>query len=230
MAPPDTEQISTSPVVPSGNACQQNQPSVVLSQIDTIPASQTVSLHVSPDPYQQTCPQPSLDPDTLSVPAVLNSLFGAVDEGSGIMEELDSGQTKITEVGDDEGSGIKKELHSGQTKIMETGGVSPEEIPRSKPEIFRFVPITSEKLKDLFRTFKVEYPEDPDPNNESFVRQIIQEDMLRKLETAVESLSKGIVLTKNIPTKRHHLPNIEACVLEEDVVYEGDQFRATRKV
>lgn len=91
-------------------------------------------------------------------------------------------------------------------------------------------PIKSEKLKDLFRSFKVEYPEDPDPYSESFVRQIIQEDMLRKLKTAVESLSKGIVLTKNIPTKRHHLPNVEARVLEEDVVYEGDQFRATRKV
>lgn len=71
----------------------------------------------------------------------------------------------------------------------------------------------------------MEYPEDPDPYSESFVRQIIQEDVLRKLET-----SKGIVLTKNITTKRHHLPNVEACVLEEDVVYEGDQFRATRKV
>lgn len=76
VAPPDTEEISTSSVVPSGNACQQNQPSAALSQIDSIPASQTVSLHVSPDPNQQPCPQPSLEPDTLSVPAVLNSLFG----------------------------------------------------------------------------------------------------------------------------------------------------------
>lgn len=55
VPPPDTEQIGTSSVVPSGNACQQNQPSAVLIQIDTIPASQTVSLHVSPDPNQQPC-------------------------------------------------------------------------------------------------------------------------------------------------------------------------------
>lgn len=54
--------------------------------------------------------------------------------------------------------------------------------------------------------------------------------MLRKLETAVESLSKGIVLTKNIPTKRHDLPTVEARVLEVDFVYNGDQFCATRKV
>lgn len=72
MPPPYTEQIGTSSVVPSGNACQQNQPSVVLTQIDTIPASQTLSLHVSPDPSHQ----PSLEPGTLSVPAELNTLFG----------------------------------------------------------------------------------------------------------------------------------------------------------
>lgn len=76
----------------------------------------------------------------------------------------------------------------------------------------------------------MKYPEDPDPYRESFVRQIIQEDMIRKLETAVESLSRGIVLTQNIPSKRHDLPTVEACVLEEDVVYEGDRFRVTRKV
>lgn len=42
----------------------------------TIPESQTVSLQVSPEPNQQPCPQPSVEPDTLSVPAVLNTLFG----------------------------------------------------------------------------------------------------------------------------------------------------------
>lgn len=76
VPPPVTEQISTSSVVPSGNACEQNHPSAVLSQNDTIPASQTVSLQVSSEPNQQPCPQPSVEPDTLSVPAVLNTLFG----------------------------------------------------------------------------------------------------------------------------------------------------------
>lgn len=58
VIPPDTEQIGTSSVVPSGNACQQNQPSALISQIDTIPASQTMSLHVSPDPNDN----PALNP------------------------------------------------------------------------------------------------------------------------------------------------------------------------
>lgn len=76
----------------------------------------------------------------------------------------------------------------------------------------------------------MEFPDDPDPYRESFVRQIIQDGMLRKLETAVQSLSKGIVLTKNISTKRHDLPTVEACVFEIDVVYDGDQFCASRTV
>lgn len=108
--------------------------------------------------------------------------------------------------------------------------VFPLEIPRSKTEISRFEPITSPKLKDLLKCFKVEFPEDPDPYRESFVRQIIQDGMLKKLETAVKSLSKGIVLTKNISTKRHDFTNVEAYVLEIDVVYDGDQFCATTKV
>eukprot|EP00105_Crassostrea_gigas_P033759 XP_019917907.1 PREDICTED: uncharacterized protein LOC105348325 isoform X5 [Crassostrea gigas] len=146
----------------------------------------------------------------------------AVDEGSGIKEELDSGQTKIMETGaDDDGSHIKEELDNGKTNIIEKG-VFPEEIPWSKPEI-------SEKLKDLLACFKVEVPEDPDPFRKSFVRHIIQDDMRRKLETSLQSLSKKIVLTKNISTKRHDLPTVEACVLEIDVVYDGDQFCATEK-
>lgn len=76
----------------------------------------------------------------------------------------------------------------------------------------------------------MEFTENPDPYTESFVRQIIQDDMLRKLVTAVQSLSKGIVLRENISTKRHVLPTVEACVLEIDVVYDGDQFCASRTV
>lgn len=76
MPPPVTEQIGTSSVAPSGNACDQNKQSAVLIQIETIPANQTVSLHLSQDPNQQPCPQHSLEPDTVSVTAVLNILFG----------------------------------------------------------------------------------------------------------------------------------------------------------
>ncbi|XP_052695493.1 uncharacterized protein LOC128173851 isoform X6 [Crassostrea angulata] len=150
-----------------------------------------------------------------------------VAESCSTIRELDSGQTIIMETGDDDGSDIKEELDNGKTNIMETG-VFPEEIPRSKREISRFEPITSEQLKNLLECFKVEFPESPDPYRESFVRQIIQGGMLRKLVTAVQSLSKGIVLTENISTKRHDLPTVEACVLKIDVVYDGDQFCASR--
>lgn len=108
--------------------------------------------------------------------------------------------------------------------------VFPREIPRSKTEITRFEPITSTKLKDLLICFKVEFPEDPDPYRESFVRQIIQDGMLRKLETAVKSLSKGIVLSKYIPTRRRLMPTVEACVLEVDVVYDEHKHFVIIKV
>lgn len=69
-----------------------------------------------------------------------------------------------------------------------------------------------------------------DPFNGSLIPQILQDDMLKKLVTAVKSLSKGIVLTKNITERRHDMPNFEACVFEVDVVFEGDQFSAVGKV
>lgn len=87
----------------------------------------------------------------------------------------------------------------------------------------RFQSITSESLKELFSTFKVEYPDDP--HSESFIHQILQDDMLKKLVTAVKSLSKGIMLTKNINER-----NVGACVFEVDVVFDGDQFSVIRKV
>lgn len=76
----------------------------------------------------------------------------------------------------------------------------------------------------------MEVPEDPNPYRKLLVRHIIQDDIRRKLETSVQSLSKKIVLTKNISTKRHDFTNVEACVFEVDVVYDGDQFCATAKV
>lgn len=97
-----------------------------------------------------------------------------------------------------------------------------------EPGIFRLKPITSEKLKKLFSSFKVGYPDDP--LSVSFVHQIIQDGMLKNLVTAIETLSKGIVLTKYIPSRRHSMPTVEACVFEVDVVYDRDHFRATRKV
>lgn len=103
-----------------------------------------------------------------------------------------------------------------------------EKIPMSKPEITRFGPIASQKLKEFFNSFELDYPDDP--RGGSFVRHIIPDDMLRKLVTAVKSLSKGIVLAKNILTRKHEMPPVETYVFEVDVVYDGDKFRATRKV
>lgn len=88
--------------------------------------------------------------------------------------------------------------------------------------------ITSDNLKKLFNTFKVEYPDDP--HSESFIHQIFQDDMLKKLVTAVKSLSKEIVLTKSINKRRYGLPTVGACVFEVDVVFDGEQFSAVRKV
>lgn len=91
-----------------------------------------------------------------------------------------------------------------------------------------FQPMPSENLKELFNTFKVEYPYDP--HSESFIHQILQDDMLKNLVTAVKSLSRGIVLTKSVNKRRYGMPTVEACVFEVDVVFDGDQFSAVRKV
>lgn len=86
----------------------------------------------------------------------------------------------------------------------------------------RIKPITSEELKKLFNSLQVDYPDDS--VCESFVRQIIQDGMLKKMVTAVKSLSKGVVLTKYIPTRRRSMPTVEACVLEVDVVNDEQHF------
>lgn len=99
---------------------------------------------------------------------------------------------------------------------------------RFEPEMSSFKPITSEQLKTLFSSFKVKYPDDP--LNESFVHQIMQDGMLRNLVTAVNSLSKGIDLSKKLHTRKQDMPTVKACVFDVDVVYDRDQFRVTRKV
>lgn len=78
------------------------------------------------------------------------------------------------------------------------------------------------------------------PGNESFARTILNDDIL-ELETAIQSLSREIVLTKLMDTKTRFMldpftPQVNACVFEVDVVYEGDvdgngdQFCVIRKV
>lgn len=101
-------------------------------------------------------------------------------------------------------------------------------LPLTFADTYRFEPIQSEKLKELLNSFKVEFPDDL--SSESFIHQILQDDMLKKLVTAVKSLSKGIMLTKNINERRHAMPTVGACVFEVDVVFDGDQFSVIRKV
>ncbi|XP_065938350.1 uncharacterized protein [Magallana gigas] len=107
----------------------------------------------------------------------------------------------------------------------EKSTVSPSQ--HSLSDTYRFEPIQSEKLKELLNSFKVEFPDDL--SCESFIHQILQDDMLKKLVTAVKSLSKGIMLTKNINERRHAMPTVGACVFEVDVVFDGDQFSVIRK-
>lgn len=97
-------------------------------------------------------------------------------------------------------------------------------LPLTFADTYRFEPIQSE----LLNSFKVEFPDDL--SSESFIHQILQDDMLKKLVTAVKSLSKGIMLTKNINERRHAMPTVGACVFEVDVVFDGDQFSVIRKV
>lgn len=117
-------------------------------------------------------------------------------------------------------SDTKGKLHFGQTVVVEDSGAKDVQMTRSQS-------ITSDNLKKLFNTFKVEYPDDP--HSESFIHQIFQDDMLKKLVTAVKSLSKEIVLTKSINKRRYGLPTVGACVFEVDVVFDGEQFSAVRK-
>lgn len=101
--------------------------------------------------------------------------------------------------------------------------------------------ITSEDLKKLFSTFKVEFQADV-PGNESIAREILEDD-IRKLETAFSSLSKEIMLTKLKNTNISEImmldpdtPKVDACVFEVDVVFDDgdenddrDQFCVFRK-
>lgn len=111
----------------------------------------------------------------------------------------------------DKVSGIMEELHIDQTKIMETG-----DIPFKKYE-----EISSETLKEAFNSFKLDFPADV-PGRESFARAILEDD-INRLVAAIQSLSRGIVLTTQINAIKRDTPQVEACVFEVDVVYDEDE-------
>lgn len=93
-----------------------------------------------------------------------------------------------------------------------------------------FQQITSEKLKELFSSFKVMFP-DVDSDSKSFAPYILKDDIL-KIEIAIGSLSKNVVLNTKEDIWKAEWPKAEARVVEVEVVYDGveDQFFVSRKV
>lgn len=89
----------------------------------------------------------------------------------------------------------------------------------------RTEPIESKELTELFKFFNVEFPDDP--LDESFARGILQ-NHTEKLVSLINSLSNGVVLTKN--PKKLNSPSNKALMSEIDVVYEEGQFRVVKKV
>lgn len=87
--------------------------------------------------------------------------------------------------------------------------------------------ITSKKLRDVFNSFQVGFPDDP--LNESFVHKILNVDFLRGLKVEINSLATGLVLIKNI-NREHLVKPGEVCVFELDVINEGDQLIVIQKV
>lgn len=85
--------------------------------------------------------------------------------------------------------------------------------------------IASKELTELFSSFNVEFRDDP--SDESFALGILQSHTL-ELVSAINSLSKEVVLTKNILWFQS--PSNKAMVSEIDVVYKGGQFHVVKKV
>lgn len=56
----------------------------------------------------------------------------------------------------------------------------------------------SDGLKDLFLSFNVDIPYDSD--GKSFVRNILNEDLLRELVSEIRNLSDGVLITKENPS------------------------------
>lgn len=135
----------------------------------------------------------------------------ALANPGGFIDISHKGSIQKTSTAVDEGSGIMEELYIDQTKIMETG-----DIPFKKYE-----EISSETLKEAFNSFKLDFPADV-PGRESFARAILEDD-INRLVAAIQSLSRGIVLTTQINAIKRDTPQVEACVFEVDVVYDEDE-------
>lgn len=67
----------------------------------------------------------------------------------------------------------------------------------------------------------MEFPDDP--LGESFVREILENEILQELVKTIHFLSNGIVLTTDI-YNRYKKSSVEVFVFEIDVVNDGDQI------
>lgn len=74
----------------------------------------------------------------------------------------------------------------------------------------------------MFNSFNVEFPDDP--LRESFVREILEDEILQELVETIHFLSNGIVLTTDIH-KRKEKSFVEVIVFEIDVGNDADQFK-----
>lgn len=86
-----------------------------------------------------------------------------------------------------------------------------------KPE--RTEPVTSKQLKELFNSFEIKIP--PDPQIESFASGIVHKDV-NNLVTTVNSLSHGVVLPTNTPSNT-------VLIFEMEVVYDYEQLWVVKK-
>lgn len=84
----------------------------------------------------------------------------------------------------------------------------------------RTEPVTSKQLKELFNSFEIKIP--PDPQIESFASGIVHKDV-NNLVTTVNSLSHGVVLPTNTPSNT-------LLIFEMEVFYDYDQLWVVKKV
>lgn len=88
--------------------------------------------------------------------------------------------------------------------------------------------ITTKQLKELLTSFKVDIPEDP--LNESFVREILSEHLLKKLVFEITSLSTEVCFTRDFSKITEDVPSLEVCAVEVDVVCDKDELTVITKV
>lgn len=73
----------------------------------------------------------------------------------------------------------------------------------------------------MFNSFNVELPDDP--LSESFVRELVKNEILQELVKTIHFLSNGIMLTTEFQNRDKKSP-VKVSVFEIDVNNDGDQI------